>query len=326
MSLRAYGLGYLGGKNDIAEDIVALLPKADTLVDLFAGGCAITHAALVSGKFHHIICNDTGDAHLLFRDAIHGRYRDERRWISREDFFRLKDTDPYVRWCWSFGNDGRTYIYGRQIEPFKRAFHKAVVFDDWTEYRCFVPMVDEHLERLSGLPTYNRYLAIRREFVRAAREAGYPVKANDPRAELQSLQSLERLQRLESLQSLQSLESLEFTRKDYREVEIPAGAVVYCDPPYMGTYCGSYKGFDSPAFHEWAREASGRWRVLISEYSMPPDFRCVAELRHGVKSAANGQFEADTKEKIWVTGDWYRAKAEQLTLFQDNSTGFLLIH
>lgn len=34
----------MGSKSKIAADIVATLPPADTFVDLFAGGCAITHA------------------------------------------------------------------------------------------------------------------------------------------------------------------------------------------------------------------------------------------------------------------------------------------
>lgn len=41
-----YGLPYRGSKNKIAKRIVDMLPKATTLVDVFAGGCAITHASL----------------------------------------------------------------------------------------------------------------------------------------------------------------------------------------------------------------------------------------------------------------------------------------
>lgn len=37
-----YGLPYMGSKNKIAEWVVAHIPQADTLVDLFAGGCAVT--------------------------------------------------------------------------------------------------------------------------------------------------------------------------------------------------------------------------------------------------------------------------------------------
>ena len=84
----------MGSKSGIAAKIVAVLPAADTFVDLFAGGCAITHAAMLSGKYRHIITNDLGDAPDLFRRAIEGEFHDERRWITRAEFFSRKDADP----------------------------------------------------------------------------------------------------------------------------------------------------------------------------------------------------------------------------------------
>lgn len=53
-----YGIGYQGSKNGIAEWVVSHLPAADYFVDLFAGGCAVTHCALLSGKYKHVIAND----------------------------------------------------------------------------------------------------------------------------------------------------------------------------------------------------------------------------------------------------------------------------
>ncbi len=136
MSCTRFGIGYLGSKNDIAQKIIDLLPPADTFVDLFAGGCAMTHCAMLSGKYKHFIINDICDAPRLFIDAINGKYANETRWISREDFFRLKDSDPYVKYVWSFGNNGESYIYGRHIEPYKKAYHYAVFFDDYTLFEA----------------------------------------------------------------------------------------------------------------------------------------------------------------------------------------------
>ena len=127
-----YGLPYRGSKSRIAADIVEHLPSGPALYDLFAGGCAVTHAAMIAGRWDRYVVNDIqGDMPELFVNAISGKYRDESRWISREDFLALKDTDAYVRCCWSFGNDTKTYMYGREIEPYKRALHYAVVFDDF---------------------------------------------------------------------------------------------------------------------------------------------------------------------------------------------------
>lgn len=122
-----YGLPYKGSKNSIAKWVISNLPASHTFVDLFAGGCAVTHAAILSGKFGRFIANDIAEYPQVFRDAIDGKYRNECRWISREDFFRLKDDDPYVRLCWSFGTGMQTYLYSSEVERFKKHMH-AVFF------------------------------------------------------------------------------------------------------------------------------------------------------------------------------------------------------
>ena len=128
--MNRYGIPYQGSKNAIAAHIIGeFLPPSACLVDIFAGGCAITHAALEAG-FHKVIANDISDAPELFVAAARGEYKNEKRWISREDFARLKNKDVYVRYCWSFGNNENTYMYSVEIEPWKKALHYARVFGD----------------------------------------------------------------------------------------------------------------------------------------------------------------------------------------------------
>lgn len=128
-----YGLPYKGSKNKLAERIVSLLPKRTHLIDLFCGGCAVSHAALLRNKYEHIHINDINwICPTLFIDALNGKYQNETRWISREDFFRLKDTDPYVAVIWSFGNNLRDYLYSKEIEPLKKAIHYAIFFHDYS--------------------------------------------------------------------------------------------------------------------------------------------------------------------------------------------------
>ena len=128
-----YGLPYKGSKNKLAERIVSLLPKRTHLIDLFCGGCAVSHAALLRNKYEHIHINDINwMCPTLFIDALNGKYQNETRWISREDFFRLKDTDPYVAVVWSFGNNLRDYLYSKEIEPLKKAIHYAIFFHNYS--------------------------------------------------------------------------------------------------------------------------------------------------------------------------------------------------
>ena len=135
-----YGVSYQGSKNKIAAEVVYNIPSAPLLIDMFAGGGAITHAALLSHRFGSILANDYDCGALqLFYRASHGLidFEEERkRWVSREDFKRLKDTDPIVRYHWSFSNNGIYYLYSKEIEPYKRAYHFARNCNDRTEWNA----------------------------------------------------------------------------------------------------------------------------------------------------------------------------------------------
>ena len=121
-----------GSKSKLADRIVSLFPRATHLYDLFCGGSAISHCALLKNKYQHIHINDINPMMpKAFIKALQGGFDDEDRWISREDFFRLKDTDPYVAICFSFGNDLKTYCYGKEVEPLKKALHYAIFFDSY---------------------------------------------------------------------------------------------------------------------------------------------------------------------------------------------------
>ena len=122
----------MGSKNKIAEWVVGHFPEKKHFYDLFAGGCAVTHCAMLKSKFKTFTINDISKMTEFFTDAISGKYADERRWISREDFSRLKDNDEYVRICWSFGNKGENYLYSKEIEPWKKALHHACVYGDFS--------------------------------------------------------------------------------------------------------------------------------------------------------------------------------------------------
>lgn len=184
-----YGLPYQGSKNKLAERIVRLLPKRIHLVDLFCGGCAVSHAALLMGKYEHIHINDINwMCPTLFIDALNGKYNDENRWISREDFFRLKDTDPYVAVVWSFGNNLRNYLYSEEIEPLKKAIHYAMFFSDYSlgkELGHDLSFIDpiQDLQK--------RYLAVKHYFNRLDKSQQQSFGGANQR--MQSIEALERL-------------------------------------------------------------------------------------------------------------------------------------
>lgn len=281
----------MGSKSGIAEWVISKLPPADVFVEPFAGGCAVTHAAILSGKYKRIIFNDITDSTQVFLDAIRGRFKNEDRWISREDFKRLKDTDPYVRLCFSFGNDQRAYAYG-DIEPYKRAFHYAVVFQDLDPFKELGIPIPKSVVRSDNRKS--RRLSVKR-YIKWAR--GNSIGS------LQRLQSLESLESLQSLQSLERLERLQNYQGDYRDIPIPTkeSCVIYCDPPYRGT-AGYLNKFDFGEFDDWCR--AHKDNLFISEYNMPKDFRMISAIGKRSMLASNGCGKIKT-EGLWVHEDVY---------------------
>lgn len=123
---RRYGCPFMGSKNKLAEKIVELLPSATHLYDVFCGGGAITHCALLSGKWNCVHFSDITNSVELLRDCFESKIPDGSEWISREEFYRRKDADPYVRLLWSFGNNQRDYLYSKELEPYKKAVHEMI--------------------------------------------------------------------------------------------------------------------------------------------------------------------------------------------------------
>ena len=274
---RCFGISYMGSKNQIVKALISQLPSAKYFVDLFAGGCAMTHGAMLSGKYERFIANDISDAPSLFQRAINGEFRDEKRWISRDDFFALKDCDPYVRYCWSFGNNGKGYMYSREIEPYKKAFWEFAVFKNAEPLRTYGFNIDE----LLYLPTsYERRIAFRWYLTKLPfiDKNALIISALE---RLQSLERLEKLQNLESLEKQENFKNLEIHQGCYKKVELPdpSECVIYCDPPYIDS--GGYHkqtlkngktSFNHSEFYDYVESlAKQGYKVFISEYDMPRD-------------------------------------------------------
>jgi hypothetical protein len=252
-----YALPYKGSKNRIAKKILDVLPAAPVLYDVFCGGCAITHAALLSGKYSRVVANDiNGMIPHAFETAITGGFRNEDRWISREEFRRLYLSDPYVAICFSFGNNLHEYCYARELEPYKRALHYAIFWKDIAPWAELCPETadalgaamqaedNRHKRRIKagrvivsalkqGLsdgtisaavldkPIYRK--------IRKEKTSGLRIKQAESVERLKSLETLEnyerlqrRLQRLESLERFERLKSLETLQTDESLCRLPS--------------------------------------------------------------------------------------------------------
>ena len=300
-----YGLPYKGSKNSIAKWIVDQLPKADTFCDLFFGGGAITHRALLSGKYKKFIANDI-DARLpkLFLECAHGEHTIERHpeWISRQEFNEKKDSDAYIALVWSFGNNGKDYIYGADLEDFKRDYHIAV-FQDRPDIlkKWGYEITSSHKDK-----PYDRYLEFNRQIKSIAR--------SDLDSIVRQIE-IERLQSLQSVRSVGNLQSFQYYGIDYQEVPIPKGALIYCDIPYNSTNCGKYQGFDHQRFYDWAEQQDN---IFISEYSMPENFIPYAQIEKSVLSAQGGNDKKANEILFTNERTFNKLSSEQKELSQIN--------
>ena len=204
---------------------------------------------MLSGKWESFLYNDLNEMITgLFIDAVYGKYHEERRVITRDEFNDLKDTDAYVKYIWSFGNNGLAYLWGKDIEEIKcqacRALMEEELTDRRLEYVHFIKLLKD-----SKCKTLNRLQSIEH---------------------LQALTQLEALQRLEALQQLEALQRLEVSNIDYQSYEYQEGDIVYCDVPYEQAgknKCDDYGvTFNSLEFYEWVKAQP--FQVYFSSYEI----------------------------------------------------------
>ena len=307
-----YGLPYMGSKNKLAEEIVNFLPQKKVLVDLFGGGGAISVCASQSGKYEKIIYNELNTLIAeTFQKAINGDYENERRWVSREEFEKLKKTDGYVAICFSFSNNCNTYIYGPKIEPYKRAYHYAIVFDDFRPFNELFD--DETTEKIKKSVEGITDLKERR--IKFSHALGDYILSLEKCEHLESKERLDTVKNTvdvhptyighvnQHLQYKERFDLLKHTmnmygtprnacppfdlniretaeapievfNKDYADVELPSPeeCVIYCDIPYDKTYSYVTGGFDYERFYKWCQEkAFEGYQIYVSSYELPEE-------------------------------------------------------
>lgn len=258
-----YGLPYSASKNTIAEWVIFNLPRGNRFVDLFAGGCAVTHCAMLSGKYKYFLANDIGEAPRIFKMAINGEFDNYATIPTREEFDAEKENDYVLAIVNSFGNTKKSYLWDKKVESVKveasRMLSAPSQYERRIHYKKFIKELDKYIK--SG-------------------------------------ETLNGIDRLESLERLKGLERLEISNKDYRTVPLFADDVIYADPPYKNTSsaCNEGNEFDYGQFEEWLNKVE--IPVYVSEYTCPKG--CVelnfTERAGTMKSGADKR----TEEKLFV--------------------------
>ena len=249
-------------------------------------------AAAMSLKWDSVVGNDLNKATIALLDAvlIHKGQIDYEHPApcSRVDFFhslqRIANGDFDIqdcvnKYCASFGNNGKTYLYGEQIEEYKLAAEQMLTAKTLEERR-------------------RHYL----KFCALVNKDGGDAGDRRHKFELVRLECLEHLERLVRLERLERLERLDIFDIDYNGFD-----VVYFDIPYKGTDKYDFE-FDHERFYDLFKSLKTDLKInaFLSEYNAP--FTCVAEFEKTQLFAPVGSSKSTTMEKLYFNGtaDEYR--------------------
>lgn len=159
------------------------------------------------------------------------------------------------------GNDYNEYIYELLIalrdgwQPpmeISEEYYKAIKTDNSKYDKCLVGYVGSQLTfGATWFGTYRRDKVGKRNYSDEARR--------------------------NVLKQAPQLKGIEFYNLNYLELQIPDNSLIYCDPPYKGTFgYEKNKEFNHTEFWQWCRDKTNEGHVVfVSEYNAPADFECI---------------------------------------------------
>ena len=300
------GLPYKGSKNTIAEDLVKCMPRGNKLLDACCGGGAVLMAAAMSGRWDKVVGNDLNAATIALLDAVlihKGQIEYEHPPVcTRDDFFnslqRIENGDFTIqdcvnKYCASFGSDGKTYLYGYDIEECKTTAEMMISSSKLEDRRHF----------------YGKFMGfLLGDF------------SDELKHRLEKLKYLNQLERLQRLERLERLERLDIFNINYSEFDI-----VYFDIPYKGTNKYDFE-FDYDRFYDLFTSLNKP--AFLSEYDAPFNVVSTFDKAQSMAASLGSTGKKESLEKLYFNGTMddykrlmgpeYRPMGEkQLDIFSD---------
>lgn len=99
-----------------------------------------------------------------------------------------------------------------------------------------------------------------------------------------------------------NLQGISFECEDYTSINPDdyEGYLFYLDPPYKSTKAYSVQSIDYDYFYDWCRALSRKNIVLISEYAMPSDFKCIWSKERKVMQKSDRKASDRAVEKLFI--------------------------
>lgn len=255
-----YGLPYKGSKNSIAQKIVDALPSGESFCDACCGGGAILMASALSGKYTRVTGYDVNEAIVgLIRATMIDfgtiDYEHDLPSVDRKAFFEARNrsagiSDWLVRYCYSFGNDGQTFLWSDEMHEGFRLLEDAIRGKTLDERVHAIQKLAKHKDAIELMSRIEPFVRLRR------------------------IKKVEK-----TVLASKTTTSIDVDVKSMFDVDYDKFDVIYFDPPYKDSK-GYFKvKFNYSAFEKLISGLRDKGkRVFVSEYSQPTyGFTCVAE-------------------------------------------------
>lgn len=267
-----FGIGRVGSKNRLANDIVDLLPPAGTLYEPFCGGMAVSHCAMKRRKYKRFLGADNDKRLItLLKSIINQEINDLPEPRNATNW----NETPLSMYLFSYNCDMDTYIgdiSSIEYENFYKMFRSP---DCKEQYETYIKIFQAKVFNTDRVEATVRNIAA---FMRL-RDLGKDI-----------------------FSFLQESKDHKFqvVNKSYSEVPIPKDAVVYADPPYDTGRDHYSTKFNKAEFIDWALAV--KQPIFISEYSMPDSFveigkKEVNDLRSNVYKDGRRKTHI---ERLWI--------------------------
>lgn len=277
---RHYGIPYMGSKQKLVDKIVPFIlnrhPGVDSFYDLFGGGGSVS--LYVVRKYPHldVVYNERSKAISALMQHLKEGGDIPLDFVSRDEFEAgYKGDDWYsglLQCAWTFGNNQKSYLYGKPLEDFKRGLAELVVTGQGDIE--FIEKTADDLNKKEYGKTVTTKLFLNPKRYTTAYQRRIVVAKQIPN--VGALQHLTRLERLVQIENMPGIATLGISSgKSYDEVPIIGERpIIYCDPPYEGTAEYREGAFNHQAFYDWCMAQTVP--VYVSSYKVSdPRFKRV---------------------------------------------------
>lgn len=277
---RHYGIPYMGSKQKLVDKIVPFIlkrhPGVDSFYDLFGGGGSVS--LYVVRKYPHldVVYNERSKAISALMQHLKEGGDIPLDFVSRDEFEAgYKGDDWYsglLQCAWTFGNNQKSYLYGKPLEDFKRALAELVVTGQGDIE--FIEKTADDLNKKEYGKTVTTKLFLNPKRYTTPYQRRIVVAKQIP--SVGALQHLTRLERLVQIENMPGIASLGISSgKSYDEVPIIGERpIIYCDPPYEGTAEYREGAFNHKQFYDWCMAQTVP--VYVSSYQVSdPRFKRV---------------------------------------------------